>query len=347
MIPTLASSSAATRRERMTLILDNEEVRSAADLPTIIVNLEKAMAIEAAGGIETVPRVNLPFSPKGFFLVMPAVIESLDLMGLKVFNSSRASDVRYLIGLWSIETGELQVLLDANHLTAIRTGAVTGMAHRAIAGHRPAARIGVIGSGLEARTNLEAICAVSELREASVFSPNPERRDRFAAEMTEKLGIEVVPVDSAEEAADSPLVLVATNTGIGRERIALHADWLPASAHVDSIGSTMPGLREVDEKVFGRADLVVLDTLDAADESGDLIIARKAGELRESHVRPLASLFAAEADQALPPSDGLTVFKSVGTAVQDLVAAAAIFEVASAEGLGREVDMLLGKQFAS
>jgi len=330
----------------MTLILDNDEVSSAADLPTIIDNLEKAMALEAAGGIETVPRVNLPFSPKGFFRVMPAVIESLDLMGLKVFNSSRASDVRYLIGLWSIETGELRALLDANHLTAIRTGAVTAMAHRAIAGHRSAERIGVIGSGLEARTNLEAICAVSELRQARVFSPNPERREAFAAEMEGKLGIEVVAVGSAEEAADSPLILVATNTGIGRERIALEADWVPASAHVDSIGSTMPALREVDERLFGRADLVVLDTIDATEESGDLIAARAAGEWPVEKVRSLASLFDPEADR--PPRSGeLTVFKSVGTAVQDLVAAEAIVRVAAAEGLGRDVDLLCGKEFVS
>jgi len=331
----------------MTLILDNEEVRSAANMPTIIGNLERAMGIEAAGGIETVPRVNLPFSPKGFFRVMPAVIESLDLMGLKVFNTSRASEVRYLIGLWSIESGELRVLLDANHLTAIRTGAVTGMAHRAIAGHRSADRIGVIGSGLEARTNLEAICSVSEIREAKVFSPNPERRERFAAEMAGKLGIEIVPVGSGEEAADAPLVLAATNTGIGRETVAVQAEWLPASAHVDSIGSTMPSLRELDEKVFGRAELVVLDTMDSTEESGDLIAARRSGDWPESRVRSLSSLWADGTGSRLPRTDGLTVFKSVGTAVQDLVAADAIVRVAVAEGLGQEVDLLFGKEFVS
>ncbi|MBS1888121.1 MAG: ornithine cyclodeaminase family protein [Actinobacteria bacterium] len=331
----------------MTLILDNDEVRSAADMPTIIGNLEKAMAIESAGGIETVPRVNLPFSPKGFFRVMPAVIESLDLMGLKVFNTSRASDVRYLIGLWSIESGELRVLLDASHLTAIRTGAVTAMAHRAIAGHRSAERIGVIGSGLEARTNLEAICAVAEIREARVFSPNRERRERFAAEMARKLGIEIVAVDSGEEAADAPLVLAATNTGMGREAVAVQAEWLPASAHVDSIGSTMPSLRELDEKAFGRAELVVLDTMDSTEESGDLIAARRSGDWHESRVRSLSSLWADGADSRPVPAEGLTVFKSVGTAAQDLVAADAIVQVAVAEGFGREIDLLFGKQFVS
>jgi ornithine cyclodeaminase/alanine dehydrogenase len=270
---------------------------------------------------------------------MPAVIESLDLMGLKVFNSSRSSEVRYLIGLWSIESGELKALLDASHLTAIRTGAVTGLAHRTINAGRPVDRIGIVGSGLEARTNLEAICCVAPIREAKVFSPSPERRQRFAEEMSVRLGIEITPVGSAAEAANAPAVLVATNTGIGSGRIALRSEWLPAGAHVDSIGSTMPALREVDGEVFGRADLVVLDTLDSVAESGDLIAARESGNWDESKVRSLASLFADAAEGPEIGPGALTVFKSVGTALQDLIAADAIFEVASARGLGREIDV--------
>ncbi|HZO04783.1 MAG TPA: ornithine cyclodeaminase family protein [Solirubrobacterales bacterium] len=331
----------------MTLILDNEDVLAAAEMSAVIAALEDAMRIEAAGGVETVPRVNLPIAPKGFFRVMPAVIDSLDLMGLKVFNTSRSSEVRYLIGLWSIESGELKALVDACHLTAIRTGAVTAMAHRAIAGDRVAEEIGIIGSGLEARTNLEAICCVAEIRRARVFSPNPERRERFAAEMSARLGIEVLPVATPAEAADCPAVLAATNTGIGSGRIALESEWVRPAGHVDSIGSTMPALRELGAELFGRADLIVLDTLDSIEESGDLIAARESGNWEDSRVRTLASLFAADAPPPRPSADSLTIFKSVGTALQDLIAADAIFRVAAEQGRGREVDFLYGKEFVA
>jgi ornithine cyclodeaminase/alanine dehydrogenase len=323
----------------MTLVLDNAEVVSAVDMPTMIDALESAMAIDARGGVVSVPRLNLPVADSGFFRVMPVVIEELDVMGLKAFNSGAGGTVRYLVGLWGVRSGELLGLVDATYLTAARTGAVTGVAQRALAqGHE---QVGVIGSGLEARTNLEAICAVAPVRRVKVFSPRAERRELFAAEMSEKLDIEIVPVASAREAADAETVLVATNTGPGTGRIALEGRWLDTARHVNTIGSTMSSLREVDGAVFGRAELVVLDTLDAPAESGDLQAAAGEGHWDDAKVRRLADVIAGE--RSLP--DGLTVFKSVGTGLQDIVAAKAVYDVALERGLGREIEFLGGKQF--
>jgi ornithine cyclodeaminase/alanine dehydrogenase len=328
----------------MTLVLDKTDVVAAADMAAIIAALEAAMAVEARGGVDTIPRVNLKAGATGFFRVMPAVIEELDVMGLKAFNSTASGEVRYLICLWSVSSGELIAMLDASELTAIRTGAVTGVAQRAISGGHFDREIGVIGSGLEARTNLEAIAAVSDLESVKVFSPRAERRETFAARMSERLGVEVRAVDSPAEAADSPSVLVATNTGIGSGILALESEWVRSPCHISAIGSTMPRLREVEGAAFGRADLVVLDTLDAVEESGDLLEAEAGGHLDRSKLRGLAEFFTADGPA---PNDGAqtTVFKSVGTALQDLVAAKAVFEVARERGFGQEVDVLAGKQF--
>lgn len=323
----------------MTLVLDNAEVVAAADMTSVIDALERAMAVDARGGVASVPRINLPVGEQGFFRVMPAVIEELDVMGLKAFNSGAGGTVRYLVGLWRASSGELLGLIDASTLTAIRTGAVTGVAQRALT--RDQREVGVIGSGLEARTNLEAICAVAPVERVKVFSPRAERRERFAAEMSEKLDVEIVPVDSPRAAAAAQTVLVATNTGAGTGTIALEGSWLDATEHVNTIGSTMSALREVDGATFGRAALVVLDTLDAPAESGDLQAAAAEGHWDDARVRWLADVVAEAADV---PS-GLTVFKSVGTALQDVVAAKAVYDVALERGLGREIEFLGGKQF--
>jgi ornithine cyclodeaminase/alanine dehydrogenase-like protein (mu-crystallin family) len=323
----------------MTLVLDNAEVVSAVHMPAMIDALEAAMVVDARGGVASIPRINLPVGENGFFRVMPVVVEELDVMGLKAFNSGAGGTVRYLVALWGVKSGQLLALVDATYLTAARTGAVTGVAQRALArGHRYA---GVIGSGLEARTNLEAICAVAPIERVKVFSPRPERREQFAAEMSQKLDVEITPVDSPQDAADAQTVLVATNTGAGTGRIALEGRWLESAQHVNTIGSTMSALREVDGEAFGRAGLVVLDTLHAPAESGDLQAAAAEGHWDEARVRWLADLLAGGA----PAAEGLTIFKSVGTGLQDIVAAKAVYDVALARGLGREIEFLDGKQF--
>lgn len=327
----------------MTLVLTNTDVVSAVDMPSMIDALERAMVVDARGGVASVPRINLPVGAKGFYRVMPAVIEDLDVMGLKAFNASVDGDVRYMVAVWRVRSGELLALVDASYLTAARTGAVTGVAQRVLTRGREQRVAGVIGSGLEARTNLEAICAVSPIEHVKVFSPRPERRESFALEMSEKLDIEVTAVDSPQAAADAQTVLVATNTGAGSGRIALQADWLDTAEHVNTIGSTMSALREVDGATFGRADLVVLDTLDAPAESGDLQAAAADGHWHEDRVRWLSDVVADPV--AAAQQRGLTVFKSVGTALQDLVAAKAVYDVAVARELGHEIALLSGKHF--
>jgi alanine dehydrogenase len=328
----------------MTLLLDNAAVMASVDLAHMVELIEEGLSIEARGGVASVPRVNLPAGEKGFFRLMPAVIPELDLIGLKAFNSNPRLGVRYLVALWSVSEGELLALVDASYLTAARTGAVTAVAHRALTRGRGFAEVGVIGSGLEARTNLQAICAVTEVTRVRVFSPNAQRCSAFANEMTERLGIEVIAVDSAEAAADADTVLVATNTGIGTGVIALDARWLRSRGHVNTIGSTMPGLREVDASTFGLADLVVLDTRHAMSESEDLLRARSEGHWDEAKIVELADLVSGRVE---PPNGNpeLTVFKSVGTALQDVLAARAIYAEAVERGLGQRVDLLTEKAF--
>jgi ornithine cyclodeaminase/alanine dehydrogenase-like protein (mu-crystallin family) len=261
-------------------------------------------------------------------------------MGLKAFDA-KFPEARYLIAVFRPSTGELDCLVDAAYLTAARTGATTGVATRWMTAPDGCREVGVIGSGLEARTNLEAVLAVRDVERVKVFSPNPERRRRFAREVAERLGVEAVATDSARAAADAPCVIAATNTGANGP-VALEGAWLRDDAHLNTIGATAPVLREVDAETFARAAAIVVDTEHAAPECGDIIAAERAGTWDERRVTTLAQLVGTEAPLA---RDGLTVFKSVGTAVQDLAAAAAVARVARERGLGREMDIVSPKLF--
>ena len=158
----------------MTLILSARDVEPLCNMPEMVDIIERGLREEALGKAVVPPRMNLP-SGDGFFRVMPAVMNDSGLMGYKVFHGSMKNGVRYLIAIYAREGERLLALMDAHYLTAARTGATTGIATKLLA-NPDAKTVAVIGSGLEARTNLQAVCAVRPVNSVTVFSPNPERR---------------------------------------------------------------------------------------------------------------------------------------------------------------------------
>jgi ornithine cyclodeaminase/alanine dehydrogenase len=323
----------------MTLVLSDAEVREACEMSALVDAIERALEIEARGGVQLVPRVNFGLE-QGFFRVMPAVIEELDVMGFKAFDA-KFPTARYLIAVFRPSTGELDCLLDAAYLTAARTGATTGVATRAMTAQDGCLEVGVIGSGLEAETNLAGVLAVRQVERVKVFSPNEERRARFARMASDRFGVAAEPVGSAAEALDAPCVVAATNTGRNGP-VAVEGGRLRADGHLNTIGATAPWLREVDVETFSRAESIVVDTLHAGAECGDIIAAHEAGAWDEGRVTSLAAVVGAG---SFARNGGLTVFKSVGTAVQDLAAAASVAETARRRGLGRELELLSPKTF--
>jgi ornithine cyclodeaminase/alanine dehydrogenase len=324
----------------VTLLVSDAEVRELVCMDGLVTAIRAALEVEAAGGVQIVPRINFGIE-KGFFRVMPVVIEPLDLMGFKAFDA-KLREARYLIAVFRPSTGELDSLVDGAYLTAARTGATTGVATQLMTDEDGCLEVGIVGSGLEARTNLDGVRAVREVRSVKIYSPNPERRERFAADVRERLGLAATAVGSPQEAADAPCVIAATNTGFGGPA-ALSGEWLRDGAHLNTIGATTPSLREADPATFARAAQIVIDTEHAGPECGDIIAAEQAGMWPQARVAVLTDLIGRAASYRRP--SGLTVFKSVGTAVQDLVAAAAVAERARAMGVGREVEILEPKLF--
>lgn len=324
----------------MTLVLSDAEVRQACEMSALVDAVERALEIEARGGVQLVPRINFGVED-GFFRLMPAVIEELDVMGFKAFDA-KFPEARYLVALFRPSTGELDCLLDAAYLTAARTGATTGVATRAMTAEDGCLEVGVVGSGLEAETNLAGVLAVRRVERVKVFSPNAERRARLARMASERFGVAAIAVGSAAEALDAPCVVAATNTGRNGP-VAVEGRALRGDAHLNTIGATAPWLREVDADTFARAESIVVDTLHAAAECGDIIAAQQAGAWDDGRVASLAAVVGSGTPYRR--DGGLTVFKSVGTAVQDLAAAAAVAAVARERGLGRELELLSPKVF--
>jgi ornithine cyclodeaminase/alanine dehydrogenase len=328
----------------MTLILGPRDVAAATNMPAMIDVIEEGLREQAAGAVEMPPRMNLPTN-RGFFRVMPAVMKQSGVMGVKIFNGSVEDGVRYVIAIYDESSGALLCLLDAAYLTGARTGATTGIATRYQA-REDATTVGVIGSGLEARTNLAAVCAVRGIRSGRVFSPNPERRKKFAQEVSNTHQIDLRPADSAEAAvAAADIVIVATNTTGAPDPIAYRGAWMEPSQHVNSIGSTGGHLREIDTETFSRADRIAVDSqVQVEGESGDVLDAIEAGTWDASKVTELTEMVSGAPGRG--GREEITLFKSVGTAVQDVMSGYAVYQEAKRLGLGDEVgDFLEHKHF--
>lgn len=323
----------------MPLILGPEAVRAATNMRQMIDLIEAGILEQAHGQVEVPPRLNLPTS-NGFFRVMPAVLRGRGLMGFKIFNGSVEHGVRYLIGIYDERSGELLALMDAAYLTGARTGATTGVATRYQA-RANSTRVGVIGSGLEARTNLSAVCAVRPIRAANVYSPTAANRERFAAEMSATLNIDITPSTSPQAAvAGTDIVVVCTNTTQQHNAFAYLGAWMEPGQHVNSIGSTGGKLREIDPETFARADRVVVDSLvQVEQECGDALETRERGLWDRSKVYELTAIVTGT--PAREREDQITLFKSVGTGLQDVVAGFAVFEEAQRLGLGLQIDDFL------
>ncbi|MGH9376733.1 MAG: ornithine cyclodeaminase family protein [Terriglobia bacterium] len=265
---------------------------------------------------------------------MAAAIPASNLLGMKIYVASRRS-ITFLCLLYQADTGKMLAQIEADHLGRIRTGAASGVATKYLA--RPdASTVGLIGSGRQARTQLQAVSLVRKLKSAKVFSRNEERRRAFCREMSASLGIEVEPVESAEAAARSADILItATPT---RDPV-LKSEWVKAGAHVNAIGSNMENRSEVDDALLRRAAVIAVDSIEQARiEAGDLIQGFAASPERWMDVIELWQIVTGARKGRGSPQD-VTFFKSEGMALWDVAAAGAIYKRALETGRGKTLEL--------
>jgi len=316
----------------MTLTLNDAEVRQSLDMAGAIQAMEDLCKEEADGQTLSADRIHIRLA-RGFFRILPGVLLRTGVLGYKEFHSG-SQGMRYSIHLFDLASGEALASLDAKYVTAIRTGAMAGVALKYLSSPS-ATRVAVIGSGAEARTEVGALMAVrSEITEVRVFSPTPDHRVGFARAMSETYGIEFLPVATPQEAIEGAEILLCA-TG-ARNDMALRGEWLHSGLHINSIGSTAPEQREIDPDVWRVADRIVLDTRRLLHESGDALAAKDDGAVVDSKIVELNQVVGGMTAGRTTAHE-VTLYKSVGTGLQDVAAAYRIYQASKELGLGTEV----------
>ena len=325
----------------MTLLLSDADVRSVFDWQAAIATLRAAYASDDRA--ERFPARSIARGDAGWLRVLSGVPENGRPMGAKIIAAASAPRrVSYLIALFDQVTTELLALVDGNAITGYRTAATSALAVDLLAGPAPLT-VGVLGSGFEAAKHLTAVTAVRPVAAARVFSPRPQSRDRFARDFADR-GVPVSGVPTAPEAvAGASLVVCAARSR--DESPILLGDWLEPGMTVVSIGSTVPEQREIDPAAIARADVIIADVVEeAVRETGDFIAAREAGLPAGDRVRSLADLVRGQAPGRVS-GEQVALYKSVGSAVQDLAIASMCARTAAEAGLGTEfpvpVDVVL------
>ncbi len=289
--------------------LGEEEVRSLLRMEELIPAMADALRDLSAGRVEQPVRLVLPVAEhQGFFGVMPAF--GGGALGAKLVTfypgNTELPTHHAIIQLFQPETGEALVTMDGRLITEMRTAAVSAVATDLLA-RREVGVLAILGSGVQAQSHLEALRIVRQFREVRVWSP------RHAGEFAKKFGVSAAA--SAEEAVrGADVVVVATSA----TSPVLKGEWISPGTHINAVGATRPNWRELDDEVLRRARLYVESREAASRESGDVIAAGNIfAELGEVIL---------ESKTGRESADEITLYKSVGVAVEDIVAARMVYE---------------------
>lgn len=313
------------------LFLTESDVRELLTMREAIEAVEDGFRRLAAGEAMNVPRRRAR-TPEVVLHTMSAGCAAYGLVGFKSYTTSRDGN-RFHVVLYDGKSGQMLALIEADWLGRIRTGAASGVATEFMA--RPdATEVGIFGAGGQARTQLEAVSAVRRIKEARVYSRNPERRERFAREMEQLCGFSVVPVHRPEDAAEDMDIIITATTA--REPV-LHGRWLSEGTHINAMGSNALNRAELDVDTIRRADTIIVDSIEQCQiEAGDFVAAIEQGVIHWPRVVELADVVAGR-QTGRPMRESITLFKSLGLAIEDLAVASRLLQKARERGLGREL----------
>jgi ornithine cyclodeaminase/alanine dehydrogenase-like protein (mu-crystallin family) len=321
----------------MPLWLSEADVRAVLSLADGIDAMDAALAAFSTGGVLQPVRTAFELRPRTFFALMPAYQASQSVLGAKLVSVIPENAARDLpthlaaISLFDPETGQLLAVMDGRWITELRTAAASALSTRHLA-RADAAVLAILGSGVQARSHLRALSLVRKFTDVRVWSPTAEHVRAFVAEM----GAPVRAAASAEEAVrGAAVVVVATNSVTP----VMQDAWVDAGTHVIAIGACRPSQRELDPALIARARLVV-DSRDAAwQESGDVVQGIQEGYFPREHVGvELGEILAGRASGRRNDSE-VTVFKSLGLAIEDVAAAALAYRRATEAGRGIQLEL--------
>lgn len=328
----------------MPLLLREADVAALLPMKAGIEIMEQALRAFSTGRVLQPVRLALSIEPHaGYLGLMPAHLkggDSREALGAKAVTFYTGNTERRLpthmavILLWDSTTGALLALMDGRLITEIRTAATSAAATKALA-REEAGVLALLGAGVQARSHFEALRLVRRLREMRVWSRTKERRETFAREMG-KHGVPIRVCATAEEAArGADLIVTATSSPTP----VLEGRWIAEGAHINAVGAPRPDWRELDGPAVAKAKLFVDSRASAVAESGDIIQSLKEGAIDEAHIRAeIGEVLAGRVAGRTSPRD-ITLFKSLGMAVEDVATAAYVLARAREQGAGQEIEL--------
>ncbi len=311
------------------LVLSEDDVRQVLTMDLALEAVEEGLRKFALDEGQNVSRSRVQ-TDHSMLHVMSASAKTLGVLGTKLYVTSRKGS-HFHLALYDGKAGTLQALIQADYLGQMRTGAASGVATEYMA--RPeASEVGLFGSGKQARTQLQAVCAVRKITRVQVYSPNEEHRRQFAVEMSERCETEVEPVPRPEMAAEDKDIIITATTS--REPV-LNGNWVAEGTHLNVVGSNFLAKAEIDAVTVRCSSSIVVDSKEQARlEAGDFVQALEEGSIHWANIHELGQVIVGRYTGRAHPEDK-TLFKSLGIAIEDVAVAARVYEKAKAAGLGR------------
>ena len=320
------------------LLLSESDVHQVLSMPDLIAAMETALVQFSAGRVQQPLRTVLEVGErKAFFGVMPAFVPDADALGTKlvtVFGTNAAVGLPTHLAtilLLDPKTGQLLAVMDGRYITESRTAAVSAVSVKHLA-LLDAGVLALIGSGVQARSHLEAIGHVRQLRDVRVWSPRPDSRERFATEMQAHCAAPITPAPTAADAVRGATIVALVSSS--REPV-VRSEWISDGAHICAVGACRPDQREMDTALVKRARVFVDSRTGAFAEAGDVVIPMKEGAFGREHIAGELGELAAGTVAGRQQPHQVTIFKSLGMAVEDVAAAQLAMTRATEKGLGR------------
>ena len=325
----------------MTLILSRSEVASVLNMKDCMAVVEQAFG-ELAAGTAVLPLRTAIAPPDGISLYMPAYLKQMGALACKVVTVYKNNPAKYnlptTIGKVLLQdpgTGDVMCIMDGGYLTAVRTGAASGVATRHLARKDTGQVAGIFGAGVQAKMQLWAMAEARSLSKALVYDLSEEAMKKFIGEMGPKLNLEIIAAASPDELMKADILVTATSSPTP----LFDGNKVREGTHINGIGSHTPNARELDSAIVKRSKFVG-DSMEACfKEAGDIMIPLNAGEIQKEHFyAELGEIVTGRKPGRLDNSE-ITLFKSNGLAIQDAATAKLVYEKAFAAGIGLQVEI--------
>lgn len=323
----------------MVLVLKESDVRSVLTMKEGVRLVEEGFRRYAEGRTTLAPRMVMKLEGEaGNFRIMAAIVPDMGGFGLKTLTGTpgkrSAEDTYFAMLYFDVKTGGLRAMIPATHITGIRTGAASGVATRYLA--RTNAKIlGLFGAGFQGRNQVAAIREVRDIERVKIFDVVRAPAETLARQLRDE-GVDAIVTESAEETVRGCDIVASATTA---NEPPIRGEWLEPGSHVNAVGANAPAKREVDAEAFLRARVVVDFREQVLQEAGDLIEAVRSGDFSEDGIHAELGDIVVGRKKGRETEEQITLFKSVGVAIEDVAVAAFVYEEATRRGLGMNVDL--------